>query len=213
VLTFEMDRPGNIDLTFYQSGDHSIGLYTEGQVTEMCVAAGGVCLDNDPGEPGHVIFMGRPAGEYYLIAEGQSPDMAGQVDIYLFIQGCAPDQDLGMLPLNSDVSTAVNTSNGTQMFEAGCAGDSGRERVVAFQLSQEVDLTLSWTQSGDHVLALNEEGGGECDEHPVSCHDPAGQPTGSTVFQRVAAGAYLILIDAYDPGDEGDVDVTLHATP
>jgi cysteine-rich repeat protein len=214
VLTFELDRPGDIDLQFWQSGDHAVGLYTEGQVsTTSCVAAGGVCLDRDPNQPGHVIFMGRPPGLYYLVLEGNGPGSQGTVDITLFVSGCEPDLDLGTLTQSNPAPAAVDTTTGNAIFEAGCAGQSGQERVVAFGLADPADLELTWSQSGDHVLSLLLEDGGDCDETPIQCHDPTGAATGTVSFPRLQPGNYLILVDAYDPGDEGQVSLNLTALP
>jgi cysteine-rich repeat protein len=212
VLTFEMSRPGDIDLVFSQSGDHAIGLYTSSEVTDVCTASGGVCFDRGPDEPGEVIFMGRDAGLYYLIAEGQGPDWAGTVDVWLWVHGCAPDVDLGLLRAGTVASTSVTTLGALEIYDAGCAGDpTGSERVVAFRLGSTRDVTLSWSQTGDHVFALMEEGGGECDDHQISCHDPTGSTTGSVTWRRLAAGSYLVMVDAYGPGDEGSVSLTLEA--
>jgi cysteine-rich repeat protein len=209
VLRFTMDRPGNIDLVFSQEGDHAMGLYTEREITDVCSARGGVCFDRDINQPGEVIFMGRPAGTYYLTAEGQS-GLAGLVEIYLWIHGCSPDEDLGLLRPGVATRTTVNTRAGSRMFDAGCAEEpSGLERVVAFQLDGTHDIRVGWDQTGDHVIALNREDGGTCDEHPISCHDPTALPTGTVDFRRLRAGTYLLLIDAQEPGDEGVVDLTI----
>ena len=113
-----------------------------------------------------------------------------------------------------------STVAGSAMYEAGCGdtgpGDpSGNERVVAFQLDEEVNLELRWTQfaGSDHVFAISLEEGDTCDEYIVGCYDPAGDTTGSTQFNRIGPGNFMLIIDAYNPGDEGQVDVTLEATP
>lgn len=210
VLRFELERPGDIDLVFSQDGDHAMGLYTEREVTDVCTASGGVCLDRGPGESGEVIFMGRPAGVYYLTAEGQGPSWAGTVDIYMWVHGCAPDEDLGIVSLGGAAATTADTTLGSEMFDAGCASEpSGRERVIAFQLDGTSDITVSWDQTGDHVIALLREDGGECDEHQIACHDPTAAPVGSVDFPRLSAGSYLLMVDAHDPGDEGRVDITI----
>jgi hypothetical protein len=211
VLVFQLDRPGDIDLMFSQVGDHALGLYTEREITDVCTASGGVCFDRGPDESGEVIFLGRPAGTYYLTAEGQA-GRAGEVEIYLWIHGCSPDEDLGLLRPGTVARTRLDTRAGSRMFTAGCAGDpSGLERVVAFQLDAEHDVRVTWDQTGDHVIALMREDGGNCDEHPISCHDPTATPVGSVDFRRLPAGTYLIMADAHDPGDEGTVVLTVEA--
>lgn len=96
------------------------------------------------------------------------------------------------------------------IFDAGCAGaPSGAEYVLAFQLDVESDLRVSWEQTGDHVIALMREDGGECDEHQIACHDPEGETAGFVEFPRREPGSYLLMVDAHDPGDEGVVELTI----
>jgi hypothetical protein len=118
--------------------------------------------------------------------------------------------DIGELT-STTVTQSFNTNSGTEYYEPGCTGISGRERVIAFSLDQESDVTLDWTQSGDHVFGLMFEGGGACDENQAACYDPYRAPAGSTTFNRLAAGDYILIVDAHDPGGEGFVKVDLTA--
>jgi cysteine-rich repeat protein len=213
AMTFEMDRPGNINLQFSQVGDHAYGLYRSTQITTTCTATGGVCIDKDPNQSGWVIFMGRPAGLYYLIIEGNGAGMAGTASIQLYVTGCSPAEDLGPLTLLAPEVTSVNTAAGTNVFRAGCSGASGREQVLAFQLTGSADLELGWSQAGDHVFSLLRESGGDCDDSPIACFDPTGASTGTTTFPRLSAGSYLMMVDAFAPGDEGLVNLILTALP
>ena len=74
---------------------------------------------------------------------------------------------------------------------------------------QQLDIDVQWSQTGDHVIALYEESGSNCDDAPISCFDPVGAAVGSTTFSRVPPGDYLILLDAVSPGDEGNVTLRL----
>ncbi len=213
VIRFEQNRWADIEVWFSQQGDHAIGLYTANQVTAVCTATGGVCIDRDPNQPGGVTFVNRPPGVYYLITEGNGPGWAGTVQMEILFQGCLPDYELGSLPVGVTDGANFNTSLGGSVFEAGCSGQSGAEVVVGFTLPTDANVQLDFTQTGDHVFELGEEGGSRCDDYPVSCYDPVGVSSGSHTFARLTAGNYVILSDAYDPGDEGMVDLTLQILP
>jgi hypothetical protein len=115
-----------------------------------------------------------------------------------------------LLPRGSSTFTSVVTAGSLDIYRAGCAGDpSGNERIVAFSLDGTRDVTLGWNQTGDHVFALANEAGGECDEHQISCHDPTGSTTGSVDWRRLPAGNYLVIVEAHSPTNEGSVDLTI----
>jgi hypothetical protein len=135
--------------------------------------------------------------------------MAGTVDLTLVIEGCSPDVDFGTIPLEATETTTVDTASGTDIYQVDCGGGGGRERVIAFELTGAADLELQWEQTGDHVFGLFEERGGACDTTLVSCFDPFGDADGITVFPRLQPAPYLLIVDAFDPGDEGSVTVWL----
>jgi hypothetical protein len=56
------------------------------------------------------------------------------------------------------------------------------------------------------------EQGGACTANPVSCFDPGGVATGSHTFARVGPGDFVLIVDAYNPGDEGGADFVLTGT-
>ncbi|MEM9194711.1 MAG: DUF4215 domain-containing protein [Myxococcota bacterium] len=214
VLTFNLTRFADVTLFFTQSGQHNVGLYREGEVTDRCVARMGICSATSRNDPLSIRFRRRPPGRYFLVVEANGVMAAGTADVTLFQEGCAPAQDLGPLSVGGMIGASVNTTAGTSIFRASCAGPaSGREQVIAFNLPTAADLDLSWTQSGDHVFGLFRELGGDCDENPFSCHDPVGAITGTNTFTRVPAGDYLMIVDAHDPGDEGMVNFSLRARP
>jgi len=209
VLTFDVPRRSDILVSFTQNGHHNLGLYRENEVTQSCNARNGVCAATGVNDPLNINFRRRPPGRYFLIIESNGTSLAGTANISLMIEGCSPDPVLGVLRRGSNLQTVVSTNIGTNAFEASCANQSGNERVIAFSIPQQMDIDLQWMQTGDHVIGLYEEAGGNCDETPVACFDPVGSPSGSTTFPRVPPGDYLILLDAVDPGDEGSVTLRL----
>jgi cysteine-rich repeat protein len=210
VLTFNLARAGDIAMLFDQSGHHNVGLYREGEVTDRCIARMGICAATGPDSGLSVLFRRRDPGRYFLIVEANSMASAGTADVTLVLEGCQPATDLGALRTGTTASWMGSTTMGTAIYRAGCAASvSGRERVVAFQVTSTVDLEVGWTQTGDHVLGLYREAGGACDETPFACHDPAGATTGITTFRRLDPGNYVMIVDAHDPGEEGTVSLRL----
>ncbi|MBN2801927.1 MAG: hypothetical protein JXR91_02415, partial [Deltaproteobacteria bacterium] len=132
----------------------------------------------------------------------------------LWLEGCSPDSDLGVIPVNTPISTSIDTTNGSSMYSTGCGEEiSGKEVVIAFQLQQQANVELQWKQDGlsDHVFGISKESGDACDASMTGCYDPAGEITGSTTFNRMNPGNYMLIVDAFSPGDEGKVDVTIIA--
>ena len=84
-------------------------------------------------------------------------------------------------------------------------------RDVEQAVLTEAGLELSWSQTGDHVFGLFREYGGACDTTLLACFDPTGEQNGTTSFPRLQPGFYLLIVDAFDPGDEGQL--TLWLTP
>ena len=212
VLSFSLPRPGNVTVRMSQVGHHNIGIYQEGQVTERCLARAGICGSTSPDGPLGIRFLRRPAGRYFAIVEANGAARAGTVDLSLLWEGCAPNEDVGTLAPGASLMRTFDTRIGTSRNRAACAGPmSGSEHVIAFNLTSSATLDVGWSQTGDHVFGLFQELGGNCDEHPVACHDPVGAGMGSTSFPRLAPGNYVMVIDAHDPGDEGRVTLTLSA--
>ena len=212
VLSFSLPRPGNVTVRMSQVGHHNIGIYQEGQVTERCLARAGICGSTSPDGPLGIRFLRRPAGRYFAIVEANGAARAGTVDLSLLWEGCAPNEDVGALAPGASLMRTFDTRIGTSRNRAACAGPmSGSEHVIAFNLTSSATLDVGWSQAGDHVFGLFQELGGNCDEHPVACHDPVGAGMGSTSFPRLAPGNYVMVIDAHDPGDEGRVTLTLSA--
>ncbi|MCP4676644.1 MAG: hypothetical protein GY854_14245 [Deltaproteobacteria bacterium] len=217
VFSFATYQSGNILVQMTQQGNHAVGLYPEGNVYNyLCIAEGlhGACVGKGPDMSAYVGFMGRPAGTYYVIVEAIQYETAGTVDLTIYFSGCIKDNDLGtLLPSSSGggpVPFNAITTAGINAYEAGCGGESGNEIVIGFSLDQQRNVTLEWSnQVGDHVFGIFEDRGGSCDSSQVDCYDPFGATDGSITFNRIAAGNYVLIVDAYDPGAEGSIDLVL----
>jgi len=210
AIHFTTSRPGDLHLQYTQSGNHGIGLYRDANIEEyLCIAENGKCLGGGPNEPGYVIFSNLEMGSYFIVAESVGFDAAGTINLRLRLEGCIPDRNLGLLQPGDSIALAGDIGAGSDIYEVGCGGESGRERVISFSLDSQQTVVLKYKQEGDHVFGLYEELGGDCDANMVDCHDPEGSSTGKATFTRVGPGNFLIIVDAYEPGTEGVVQGTL----
>jgi hypothetical protein len=210
VMTLELDRTSDIELAVCSTGSHAVGLYRSGSVTDVCVAQTGSCIGPVESGCGLLTFGNRQPGLYYVVIEANGAQQAGQVDLDFQIIGCDPDDDAEILPPGVTTNFSFTTTTSRAQYDAGCGGTpSGGEWVLAFQLSEQSNLQVDWDQTGDHVFAIYNEQGGGCDNSLVSCEDPLGQAAGSTIFPRLAAGAYFLVIDSFTPGQEGDLTIGL----
>jgi len=212
VVSLNITRPGNLWVLGRPAGRHTLGLYRRGFLEDQCIATEGVCFTGNQGDGGEGGFIAwrRPAGEYLVMVEASSDDEdPGPLHLSLFVEGCQPDADLGMLPAEGDLQVSIDTTEGSDLHEAGCGSSGGFERVVAFQLDEPSSVEVAYQQAGDHVLGVMHESGGGCAEHPVTCQDPAGAEAGTFLLPRLEAGPYVIVVDAHGEGTEGLVALTI----
>ena len=132
---------------------------------------------------------------------------------------CRADQSLGLVPLDGSLLTAFapTSMSGDDQVTAMCtSGPGGQDAVINFQLPALADLTLQWTQLGNHALAIYADAGTllACEASTNwACFATAGASTGSKVFPRLPMGRYHLVVDADHPGSEGGVILQLSALP
>ncbi len=128
---------------------------------------------------------------------------------------CHPDKDLGLLPLDGSLLSAVIQTSGAGDSETHTAcvkAPGGQDGDVDFQVPAQANVTLEWAQVGNHDFALYSDDGMllSCEGGlSFGCISSGGTTTGTTTFNSLPAGAYHLVVDADQPGAEGGVFVQI----
>jgi hypothetical protein len=125
---------------------------------------------------------------------------------------CLPDDDLGDFIWGTQRSVSVDVTTGTTYYTAKCAKGGGKSKVLRVRLTQPMGLGYSCDETGSQVFQLTQQIQplDACDANPVNCADPSVLPFGCNfVMPNLQPGVYNVLVDAFAPGDEGTVNLTL----
>jgi hypothetical protein len=133
---------------------------------------------------------------------------------------CKPDQALGILKLDGSATTAAvstSASSANKQATSTCvSGKGGGEAVVGFTLTAKADLTIAWSQFGNHALVLYKQLNASlpCEANTLlDCHASANAATGSYSLSGLAQGKYYLVMDADKPGSEGGVILQISGLP
>ena len=130
---------------------------------------------------------------------------------------CSADQNAGLLPLDgTPASIVIQTAMANDdQKKTSCAGvPCGQDGVVDFQVPAAADVTVQWAQVGNHDFALydNKNTLLACDAGTqYGCVMTSGVATGMTVFKKLPAGRYHLVVDADAPGKEGGAVLLISA--
>jgi hypothetical protein len=132
---------------------------------------------------------------------------------------CKPDSALGILRLDGTSTTAaLSTSRSahTQATSTCVSSKGGGEAALGFTLTSKADLTIEWSQFGNHALVLykvlNESLPCEANTF-IDCHATANAATGSYSRSGLEQGKYYLVVDADKPGSEGAVMLQISGLP
>src|SRR5262249_42719072 len=107
--------------------------------------------------------------------------------------------------------------SGTMGYDASCARGGGKGMVVQLTVAQGgsnggFGLGFDCSESGDQVFAVDAAGGPRdaCAVNEVVCADPNTLPFGcGYVVPNLQPGTYNVLVQGFDSGSEGSVNLTL----
>jgi hypothetical protein len=188
-----------------------------------------------PGDEGHVdielsAFRNR---RVELCGNGIDDDGNGLIDCAdpacMGVAGCGspfckPDSQLGNMMVGDQQQVSLDIkNNGSPGYNASCAKGGGLGMVVQFTVptggqNGGIGISFDCTQpSGDHVLDLFLAGGPRdpCDlkANELVCGDPTTLPFGcGYIVPNLQPGTYNVLVAAFKPGDEGQVNLRLGIT-
>jgi hypothetical protein len=130
---------------------------------------------------------------------------------------CVPDLKTGPLaPGTAGVSFQVDTTKANNDQTVPCALGGGKDVVIEVTLTQISGLEFQCFDTGDHVFGLFAAGDPRdpCDKNIENCADPnIGPLTCNFIMPNLQPGKYYLVVEAFKPGNEGLVGLTLSATP
>jgi hypothetical protein len=131
---------------------------------------------------------------------------------------CMPDKQLGQMSVGDQQSVMLNIAqDGHNGYNTSCAKGGGKGMVVQLTIPTAggmggVGIGFDCTQTGDHVLDLFAAGGPRdaCDVNELVCADPKTLPFGCGYeVPNLQPGTYNVIVEAFTPGSEGTVNLTL----
>ena len=125
---------------------------------------------------------------------------------------CMPDADVGVINIGTTKSISVDVTTGRDLYTTRCGRGNGKEKVIRLTLSQPMGLGVNCTETGSQVLELSQQVNplDACNANEVSCGDPDVIPFGcSYIIPALQAGAYNLIVEAFQSGSEGTVRLDL----
>lgn len=131
---------------------------------------------------------------------------------------CVPDFKTGPLAVGSPpVTFQIDTTSANNDQTVPCALGGGKDEVVGIELTAVSGLRVTCQQfGGDQVLGLFAAGAPRdpCDMTPINCADPKTGSLGCDfIFPNLQPGKYYLVVEAFQPGNEGSMQLSLSATP
>jgi hypothetical protein len=129
-------------------------------------------------------------------------------------QLCSYDVNLGTLIIDGPPKhTTVNTFGGGNDQEETCAAGGGEDRVIRLVMPGAGGLSVTVAQQGWHVLGMHTDKGPgtKCTADTGSCFDTNQSPSFTLIYDDVEKGVYYYVVEALEPGLEGEVDLTFQA--
>jgi hypothetical protein len=131
---------------------------------------------------------------------------------------CMPNVQLGNMAIGDQQSVMLNIqANGVAGLKTSCTKGAGKAEVVQLTVTGGgsnggFGMGFDCTQTGDQVLALDLAGGPRdpCDVNELVCGDPKTLPFGCGYeVPNLQPGTYNVIVQAFQPGSEGNVNLTL----
>ena len=132
---------------------------------------------------------------------------------------CTPDMNAGSFNAGPNPATpgtvqtlTIDTTTGKNLYQTDCARGDGKEKVVRLVLNQPMSLGIDCSETGSHVfeLARQLQPLDACNANSENCADPEVLPFGcSFAIPNLQPGTYNLIVQAFQPGNEGTVQLTL----
>ena len=127
---------------------------------------------------------------------------------------CLPDSDLGDLDIGTSKTLNVDLTNATRTFSTVCGHGTGYGRIYRLNILQPMALSVRSTQTGDQVIQIARQVSplDACDAYhsDVNCDVLKDPPLyGNFAFPNIQPGAHNLVVQAFESGSEGTVNLTL----
>jgi hypothetical protein len=132
---------------------------------------------------------------------------------------CTPDMNAGTFnagPTPASPGTiqmlTIDTTTGKDLYQTDCGRGDGKEKIVRLTLTQPMSLGIDCSETGSHVFELSRQLQplDACNANSVNCADPEVLPFGcSFAIPNLQPGTYNLIVQAFQPGSEGTVQLTL----
>ena len=197
-----------------------------GEIAYGNLAAGGyILIVKAQGQaqegPVTVTLRGLPNSGIELCTNGIDDDGDGLIDCAdpdcFGVAGCSqtacmPGVDLGSLSPGQSVSTVVDVTAGQDLYQTNCGRGDGKEQVLRFTATAPMGLGISCTETGSQVLELSQQIAplDACNAHVINCANPSILSFGCNfIMPGLQPGTYNLIVDGFQSGSEGVVDLTL----
>jgi hypothetical protein len=134
---------------------------------------------------------------------------------------CTPDTNAGSFTPGPNPASAgtiqtltIDTTTGKNLYQTDCSHGDGKEKVVRLNLTAPMSLGINCTETGSHVFQLSRQLQplDACNANSLNCADPEVLPFGcSFAIPNLQPGTYNLIVQAFQPGSEGSVTLTLSA--
>jgi hypothetical protein len=132
---------------------------------------------------------------------------------------CTPDVNAGSFTAGPTPATpgtiqmlTIDTTTGKDLYQTDCGRGDGKEKIVRLTLTQPMSLGIDCSETGSHVFELSRQLQplDACNANSVNCADPEVLPFGcSFAIPNLQPGTYNLIVQAFQPGSEGTVMLTL----
>jgi hypothetical protein len=124
--------------------------------------------------------------------------------------------NLGSLSPNMSTFVSLDVRTGKDVYQTECGRGDGKEKVVRITLTAPMTLGLSCTETGSQVFELSKQLNplDTCNANVISCADPEVLSFGCGFgIPNLQPGVYNLIVDAFQAGTEGTVNLTLTGQP
>ena len=127
---------------------------------------------------------------------------------------CNLFQDLGNFSWGTQRTVNVDTRapDAVTLWPTSCSRGTGKEKVLRINLLQPMSLGFDCMDGGSHVLAVARQVQplDACNANQIVCVDPTVLPFGCGYsLPNLQPGQYNVLVQAFQAGSEGVVNLTL----